>query len=563
LSNGTARVLNINPSGGNVGINTTTPAARLDVAGDLRTYNGITSRGEHSYTFIENILPAVNNGATTGDVQLRMWCSEPGVTWDWAGFGYNVRNDNGAPGGFGRVNTAFGQAYMRFATTGDWYFYNTNTSGTRTTTMTLSSGGNVGIGTTAPSYKLQVYSGAASANTIAFQVSDSANGISYVPYVSSGGYNTASVNGGSALFNTAGSDWWVGNQNGSALRFSGNTSLLFYANSTAQGIWNSTGLGVGTTSPASMLHISGTGNTFTRYTNTTNSGQLIDVGSNSSGQHFIFGYGAYPMLFGTNGSEVLRITAAGNVGIGTASPSAKLHVIGNVTVSATLLTAGLKLTGTLADSFNQVGTAGQVLSSTGTGVEWITGGGGGGGSTIAVKDDGVSIGSSFTTLDFIGNNIQATASGSTASITAFNNAGTGSYYLNAATTNYAPGATFGDVEIDSGIIFAASPDAATGSSKLIATVTFGVENVSTNDNFNNFEFRLYDVSQSIVVSNTTHIWTGYMSKNEGATRTVFTFHIPLDTDVTPGDQINVQAKQGVSYTPEIYFCAITLLEGTT
>jgi hypothetical protein len=66
-----------------------------------------------------------------------MWVSEPGVTWDWGGFGYNVTNDGGSPSGFGRLNTSHGQAYMRFSTGGDLYFYNTNTSGTRVTNMEL------------------------------------------------------------------------------------------------------------------------------------------------------------------------------------------------------------------------------------------------------------------------------------------------------------------------------------------------------------------------------------------------------------------------------------------
>ena len=57
-------------------------------------------------------------------------------------------------------------------------------------------------------------------------------------------------------------------------------------------------------------------------------------------------------------------------------------------------------------------------------------GGGGGGSTIIVKDEGTTIGSSFTTLNFVGDNIQATASGATAVVTAFNNAGTSSIYSN-------------------------------------------------------------------------------------------------------------------------------------
>jgi hypothetical protein len=74
---------------------------------------------------------------------LQMWVSEPGVTWNDAGFGYNVHNDGGSPSGFGRINTGQGQAYMRFNTTGNTYFYNTNTGGTRYSTMEWYSNGTV------------------------------------------------------------------------------------------------------------------------------------------------------------------------------------------------------------------------------------------------------------------------------------------------------------------------------------------------------------------------------------------------------------------------------------
>ncbi|MBN3035624.1 MAG: hypothetical protein JW861_08560 [Bacteroidales bacterium] len=50
----------------------------------------------------------------------------------------------------------------------------------------------------------------------------------------------------------------------------------------------------------------------------------------------------------------------GNVGIGTSYPSEKLHVNGN-----------MRLTGALHDHGDQAGTAGQLLSSTGSGVSWI------------------------------------------------------------------------------------------------------------------------------------------------------------------------------------------------
>jgi hypothetical protein len=436
--------------------------------------------------------------------------------------------------------------------------------------MTINSSANVGIGTTSPGTKLDV-SGIARATSLStvsglgLQV----GGYAFLSQTTSGvmtflGHNIRASDSvaNTAIVQNAG---WIS----SLMKMYYSDGITFHTDSTVYAagatyplsttermrITPAGNVGIGTTSPNSKIDVRGViegGNgTIRTVISYTGSGGVAGTISN------------HPFILYANNDERMRITSAGDVGIGTTSPSAKLHVIGNATVSSTLATVNAKITGTLTDRLNLPGTAGQVLSSTATGIEWVAAGGGGGGSTIIVKDEGVSIGSSFTTLNFAGNNIQATASGVTANITAFNNAGTGSYYLNAATTNYAPGATFGDVEIDSALIFASSPDAASGSSKLIATLTFGVENVSSYEGFNNFEFRLYDVSQSIVVSDTTHIWTGYMSKDEGATRTVFTFHIPLETDVTPGDEIRVQAKQGVSYTPEIYFCAITLLEGTT
>jgi hypothetical protein len=51
----------------------------------------------------------------------------------------------------------------------------------------------------------------------------------------------------------------------------------------------------------------------------------------------------------------------GDVGIGTYTPSQKLHVSGN-----------LRVTGAIYDSNNTAGTSGQVLSSTGSGTDWVS-----------------------------------------------------------------------------------------------------------------------------------------------------------------------------------------------
>lgn len=102
--------------------------------------------GGHYHSSLRVFLPSSENGGGSGTAALQMWCSEPGNTWDGAGFGYNVdhteNNGGSAPAYyFGRVNTSLGQSYMRFLSGGDWYFYNTNTSGTRTLSLGLGSDG--------------------------------------------------------------------------------------------------------------------------------------------------------------------------------------------------------------------------------------------------------------------------------------------------------------------------------------------------------------------------------------------------------------------------------------
>jgi hypothetical protein len=89
------------------------------------------------------IIARGNEMGTGTPSYLQMWVSEPGVTWNDGGFGFNVHNDGGSPSGFSRINTGQGQAYMRFNTGGNTYFYNTNTSGTRYTTMEWYSDGTV------------------------------------------------------------------------------------------------------------------------------------------------------------------------------------------------------------------------------------------------------------------------------------------------------------------------------------------------------------------------------------------------------------------------------------
>jgi hypothetical protein len=106
-------------------------------------------------------------------------------------------------------------------------------------------------------------------------------------------------------------------------------------------------LGIGYTTPANKLDISEAGNT-----------QAINIRDSSSSNFSVFGItpgtynggtnkieainttnlnivtnGSTYIALGTNGTEKARITAAGNLGVGTSSPTEKLHVAGNVRIN--------------------------------------------------------------------------------------------------------------------------------------------------------------------------------------------------------------------------------------
>jgi len=155
-------------------------------------------------------------------------------------------------------------------------------------------------------------------------------------------------------------------------------------------------LGIGTTSPAYTLDVSGTirgtGTAFDYYTSsglgtssasglmrviTTGTSVGIAIGQSNNTRYtgisanefkvynddFSFGTAsAYPMYFQTNGTNRLTITSAGNVGIGTSSPASALHAIGVIrssnagnTISTRIESDGLYTSG--SDMYVDAGTS--------------------------------------------------------------------------------------------------------------------------------------------------------------------------------------------------------------
>ena len=128
-------------------------------------------------------------------------------------------------------------------------------------------------------------------------------------------------------------------------------------------------VGIGTLNPTRQFTVNGT------------SSSVININSNASNGVSILAFGDsdddnYAQIVLDNSQNKLQIQNGGgagisnrgitidsseNVGIGTASPSEKLHIEGNA-----------RITGALHDSNNSAGTSGQVLSSTATGTDWVS-----------------------------------------------------------------------------------------------------------------------------------------------------------------------------------------------
>jgi hypothetical protein len=97
-------------------------------------------------------------------------------------------------------------------------------------------------------------------------------------------------------------------------------------------------VGIGTVSPASRLHAAG----ITRISDATNSTAVAIDASTSAGLTSITAqFGGSQLALGSAGTEQIRITAAGNVGVGTTTPSAKLDVNGTLRANSLTLTTAL------------------------------------------------------------------------------------------------------------------------------------------------------------------------------------------------------------------------------
>jgi hypothetical protein len=264
-----------------------------------------------------------NNGTNVG-----IGTSTPNAPLQFANTTANrkiVLYDNGSGNQHQFTGLGINDAVFRYqadATTTDHVFYAGTSTSTSNELMRIKGTGLVGIGTASPTTNLHV------AGT--FRLVDGNQ--------SNGKVLTSDANG-VATWQTASGGSLPAGTSGQTLRHNGTT---WVANSN---IFNDgTNLGIGTSSPSSKLHIQ-TPDPATNFA-------LLDFRNGS-------GYGIYALSssspgrgntldflatdYKTDGSpvttrNVLTLRPEGRVGIGTASPSEVLHVVGNICATGTIAT---------------------------------------------------------------------------------------------------------------------------------------------------------------------------------------------------------------------------------
>jgi hypothetical protein len=368
----TAADLLLNPFGGNVGIGTTSPGEKLSIGDTGNVGMSITDGTHTQYVASIATANAYGNGSTVGQLYLR---------------GYDGIGFSGNQGGAthmtlltgGNVGIGTTSPVVKTHIVGPTLSTSSETtyplwlSDTGDTTKALILGfdlvddvgviqavdqavawknisispiaGNVGIGTTAPNSKLSVNGG-----DFEFNRGTGALGNKY--FIINKG---ASNDGGFILRRDNANDWQIVNQ-------AGNGNLVFYSYGAASEvltILRSNGnVGIGTTAPVTPLQVASASNAVDvlRIGNTAG-----DLGSVQGVTHLAinhFNAGTNPstritayqdstsgwpggMYFSTRSLntdsaplERMRITSAGNIGIGTTSPQYLLDVNGDAQINA-------------------------------------------------------------------------------------------------------------------------------------------------------------------------------------------------------------------------------------
>ena len=233
----------------------------------------------------------------------------------------------------------------------------------------LITGSNVGIGTTSPSYKLDVTGTARTTDNTVLASSGNYVSIGGAPFYAGTSVGSLSIRGdlypgiafytGSAGGDLVGQIFSYGGTGNIILNADPNnsnssTTIQFHVDDSFKMLINASGnVGIGTTSPIAKLDVrisdatayttGSAGNTLTLYNTSTTTNAFVGIdflGEPTSGNAgraginmITVGSGASDLAFSTRGSSVLaermRITSGGRVGVGTTDIDAKFKIFSN------------------------------------------------------------------------------------------------------------------------------------------------------------------------------------------------------------------------------------------
>ena len=278
---------------GNVGIGTTAPAAKLDITNSSADYTAI-----------------IRNTSAGGDY-LKMIGDSGNTVFEFG---------SGGTGGDGYINIYSDNSLKTLVNADGVSYFN---------------GGNVGIGTTSPDAALNIYNGVTEGKYLNVDALTGFAGI-------------GSGSGAMITFNNNGDGNNVLIRTNNSARTDAAALAVWNQNNSRFIVLNNGNVGIGTTTPGFKLDVNGNarilgGSTYLGEANVA-SGHLnayelmtfnIDIDNDDTNRYFAW----YTNAADGAGSELMRLTEAGNVGIGSISPGYKLDVNGTARVTTLIETS--------------------------------------------------------------------------------------------------------------------------------------------------------------------------------------------------------------------------------
>jgi hypothetical protein len=333
---------------GNVGIGTTAPAYRFNVVTDaIAGAQNLAAIDRTAQNFVTFTNPQFSTDASMG-LMLRVFPQSD------ARQGAGILASGGAANGETDLNL--------FVSSG-------SVSSTSYSALTLKGGsGNVGIGTSAPTAKLDVnQTNQSGDNDFIRLTTDATSGsLSLGIYPSSN--NSLSFIGSNALFSSGGVTRLNAAAGGSLLSMNTDSIVVYVSSGAANPVErmridSSGNVGINTSAPTQKLTVNGNAAVGGQQAfwlrdddgfsaNAARRAWAMTANYNAFGTFSIYGASAVdsdPLA----GTAFLNITSAGNVGIGNSSPTATLDVTGTLAVSGNLTSTGsASFTGSVASAIS-------------------------------------------------------------------------------------------------------------------------------------------------------------------------------------------------------------------